>query len=309
VTDIDFRLLSAVAGHRGRDRRGGAVLGADPGRDIFLRLRASEAQVKKTRLAPYRVVMFATHGLMGGDLPGLHQPALALSNPALSGDGEDGLLTMEEILNLKLNADWVVLSACNTAAAGSAAQEAVSGLGRAFFYAGAKSLLVTGWAVETESARMLTTEAFRRQASDPGLSRAMALRLSSLALMGKTAAGVSVMPTRCSGRLTCWSATAASLSGAGQGQALRTNSDLSDIAPMPSILQSMSWSPSTSRMFLTLVPTLTTSGRALDLEVLDHGDAVTILQLVAIGVAYHAHFFGALLATVVDHSWAHSGQT
>lgn len=189
VTDIDFRLLSALPETADEIGEVAQVLGADPGRDIFLRLRASEAQVKKTRLAPYRVVMFATHGLMGGDLPGLHQPALALSNPALSGDGEDGLLTMEEILNLKLNADWVVLSACNTAAAGSAAQEAVSGLGRAFFYAGAKSLLVTGWAVETESARMLTTEAFRRQASDPGLSRAMALRLSSLALMGKTAAG------------------------------------------------------------------------------------------------------------------------
>ena len=96
---------------------------------------------------------------------------------------------MEEILSLKLNAAWVVRSACNTAAAGGAAQEAVSGLGRAFFYAGAKSLLVTAWAVETESARMLTTEAFRRQVADPSLSRAMALRLSSLTLMGKTAPG------------------------------------------------------------------------------------------------------------------------
>lgn len=188
-TEIDFKLLSALPETADEIGEVAQVLGATPARDIYLRLRASEAQVKKARLAPYRVVMFATHGLMGGDLPGLHQPALALSNPALSGDGEDGLLTMEEILNLKLNADWVVLSACNTAAAGGAAQEAVSGLGRAFFYAGAKSLLVTGWAVETESARMLTTEAFRRQVADPTLSRAMALRLSSLALMGKTAAG------------------------------------------------------------------------------------------------------------------------
>lgn len=186
--EINFKLLSALPETADEIGEVAQVLGAVPERDIFLKLRASEAQVKKARLAPYRVVMFATHGLMGGDMPGLHQPALALSNPALSGDGEDGLLTMEEILGLKLNADWVVLSACNTAAAGGAAQEAVSGLGRAFFYAGAKSLLVTAWAVETESARMLTTEAFRRQAAKPGLSRAMALRLSSLALMGKTTA-------------------------------------------------------------------------------------------------------------------------
>jgi CHAT domain-containing protein len=63
----------------------------------------------------------------------------------------------------------------------------VSGLGRAFFYAGAKSLLVTNWAVETESARLLTTEAFRLQAMDPGLPRARALQQSALSLMKKSA--------------------------------------------------------------------------------------------------------------------------
>ena len=163
------------------------VLGADPARDVFLQGRASEAQVKQADLARYRVLMFATHGLMGGEMPGLFQPALALSNPALTGDGEDGMLTMEEILGLRLRADWVVLSACNTAAASGTSNEAVSGLGRAFFYAGARSLLVTNWAVETESARMLTTEAFRRQASDPALSRALTLQQASLTLMTKSA--------------------------------------------------------------------------------------------------------------------------
>ena len=93
------------------------------------------------------------------------------------------MLTMEEILNLKLNADWVVLSACNTAAAGGQSSESLSGLGRAFFYAGAKALLVTNWAVETESARMLTTETFRRQAAAPALSRAQALQQASLHVM------------------------------------------------------------------------------------------------------------------------------
>ncbi|MBP6482881.1 MAG: CHAT domain-containing protein [Pseudomonadales bacterium] len=80
------------------------------------------------------------------------------------------MLTMEEVLGLRLDADWVVLLACNTAAAGRQSGESISGLGRAFFYAGARALLVTHWAVETESARMLTTEMFRLLAAEPGLS-------------------------------------------------------------------------------------------------------------------------------------------
>lgn len=78
---------------------------------------------------------------------------------------------MGEILGLKLNADWVVLSACNTAAADGAGAEAVSGLGRAFFYAGARALLVSNWPVETTSAKALTTNLFKRQAKDPALTR------------------------------------------------------------------------------------------------------------------------------------------
>lgn len=184
---IDFRLLPPLPDTAQEIEEVARVLAADRARDIFLRERASEARAKQTDLSPYRVVMFATHGLTGGELPGVYQPALALANPALSGDGEDGMLTMEEILALKLGADWVVLSACNTAAADGQSGESVSGLGRAFFYAGAKSLLVTNWAVETESARLLTTDAFRRQAADPGLSRARALQQSALALMKQSA--------------------------------------------------------------------------------------------------------------------------
>ena len=63
-----------------------------------------------------------------GDLNGLTQPALALSAPAVAGVDGDGLLTMEEVLALKLNADWVVLSACNTASGSGAGAEAVIGV-------------------------------------------------------------------------------------------------------------------------------------------------------------------------------------
>lgn len=159
------------------------TLKADEARDVFLEQRASERAVKSEDLARYRVVMFATHGLVPGELPGLYQPALALSNPKVTGESDDGLLTMGEILSLKLRADWVVLSACNTASGSGNGQEAVSGLGRAFFYAGARSLLVTHWPVETVSARLLTTDLFRREASGPARGRAQSLREASLDLM------------------------------------------------------------------------------------------------------------------------------
>jgi CHAT domain-containing protein len=93
------------------------------------------------------------------------------------------LLRLGEILTLKLDADWVVLSACNTAAAGGRGSEAVSGLGRAFFFAGARALLVSNWAVESHSARSITTGLFRRQAGAGNLSRARALQASTLDLL------------------------------------------------------------------------------------------------------------------------------
>lgn len=152
------------------------ALKADVDKDVFLGRAANEHTVKSLDLTRYRVIAFATHGLVPGDLDGLTQPALALTAPSVAKVEGDGLLTMEEILGLRLNADWVVLSACNTANGNGAGAEAVSGLGRAFFYAGARALLVTHWPVETRAARALTTELFRRAGSDPSLTRAKALQ-------------------------------------------------------------------------------------------------------------------------------------
>jgi CHAT domain-containing protein len=160
-----------------------AALKADPAKVLHLGRDANEKVVKGLDLARYRIVAFATHGLIPGDLDGLTQPALALTAPELADIDGDGLLTVEEILSLRLNADWVVLSACNTAAGAGAGAEAVSGLGRAFFYAGTRALLVTNWSVDSASARDLVTGVFHRQAADPKLSRAEALRQSMVALM------------------------------------------------------------------------------------------------------------------------------
>jgi CHAT domain-containing protein len=159
------------------------ALQVDPSKVLKLGVEANEQTVKTTDLSRYKIIVFATHGLVPGELNGLTQPALALSAPDIAGVDGDGLLTMEEILALKLDADWVVLSACNTGTGAGAGAEAASGLGRAFFYAGTRALLVTNWSVHSQSARELTTDLFRRQSADPKLSRAEALRQAMLALL------------------------------------------------------------------------------------------------------------------------------
>jgi CHAT domain-containing protein len=159
------------------------ALKADPAKDVYLGAQANEQTVRQADLDDRRVVMFATHGLIPGDLDGLTEPALALSAPDVAHVPGDGLLTVSKILGLKLNADWVVLSACNTAAGNGAGAEAVSGLGLAFFYAGSRALLVSNWPVETVSARILTTTTFQREAASPGISRAEALRQAILSLI------------------------------------------------------------------------------------------------------------------------------
>ncbi|NEV77883.1 CHAT domain-containing protein, partial [Rhodopseudomonas sp. BR0C11] len=159
------------------------ALQADPSKVLFLGKDASEKTVKSMNLSGFKVLAFATHGLVPGELNGLQQPALALSSPSVTGDSGDGLLTIEEILGLKLDADWVVLSACNTGAAAGAGAEAASGLGRAFFYAGTRALLVTNWSVHSQSARELVSDLFKRQAGDAKLARSEALRQAMMALV------------------------------------------------------------------------------------------------------------------------------
>ena len=156
------------------------VVGAEPD-DIFLHKKASVKQVMSMDLSNRKVVMFSTHGLVPGELNGLTQPALALSSPDVTGDKDDGLLTMDKVIGLKLNADWVVLSACNTAAGEGAASEAVSGLGRAFFFAGTKALLVSNWPVDSVASRQLMTDLFKRQQDNKTLAKPEALRQAMLA--------------------------------------------------------------------------------------------------------------------------------
>jgi CHAT domain-containing protein len=139
--------------------------------------------VKQTKLDQYRIVYFATHGLVAGDVKGLGEPSLALTLPAQPTELDDGLLTASEVAQLKLNADWVVLSACNTAAGDKPGAEALSGLARAFFYAGARALLVSHWSVASDAAARLTTSTFDLINFNPGIGRAEGLRRAMLAYM------------------------------------------------------------------------------------------------------------------------------
>ncbi len=161
-----------------------ATLGGRP-EDLVLRERATERAVRRELpLADYRIIAFATHGLMAGELPGYVEPALLLTPPATTSTEEDGLLSAGKVARLDLDADWVVLSACNTAASdGTAGAEGLSGLAKAFFHAGARGLLVSHWYVPTESAARITTTLFSELAAHPGLSRAEAHRRAMLAVL------------------------------------------------------------------------------------------------------------------------------
>ena len=157
------------------------ALGGD-GATVFEGKAASEAAVKAAALDEYEVLYFATHGLVAGDVVQggtVAEPALALS----AGGGEDGLLTSSEVAALHLDADLVVLSACNTAVGGEPGAEALSGLAQAFAYAGAGSLMVSHWPVESRSAVAMMTDIFRRRAADPDLGLAEAQRQAILTLL------------------------------------------------------------------------------------------------------------------------------
>jgi CHAT domain-containing protein len=125
---------------------------------------------------------------------GLGEPSLALTLPPRPSELDDGLLTASEVAQLKLNADWVVLSACNTAAGDKPGAEALSGLARAFFYAGARALLVSHWSVASDAATRLTTSTFDIMKSDPAIGRAEALRRAMLAYMNDAAAPLNAYP-------------------------------------------------------------------------------------------------------------------
>jgi CHAT domain-containing protein len=158
-------------------------------REMRLGARATEQEVKALSasgaLAQYRIVHFATHGTLAGQLAGTNEPGLILTPPAAATPEDDGYLSAFEIASLKLDADWVILSACNTAAGGATGAEALSGLARAFFYAQARALLVSHWEVDSLATVKLITSTVSALAENKEIGTAEALRRAMLALIDK----------------------------------------------------------------------------------------------------------------------------
>ena len=155
--------------------------------DVFLGHNATEARIKALstdgRLSQYKILHFATHGALAGELKGSNEPGLIFTPPKSATPMDDGYLSASEIAGLKLNADWVILSACNTAGGETQNAEALSGMAKAFFYAGARSLLVSHWYVNSLATVSLITMAFDALKRDPKIGRAEALRRAMLSLM------------------------------------------------------------------------------------------------------------------------------
>ena len=155
--------------------------------DIYLGANATEANIRELNksgtLSRYRILHFATHGVLAGELSSTSEPGLILTPPDQATTLDDGYLSASEISSLTLDANWVILSACNTAGGGKKNAEALSGLARAFFYAGARSLLVSHWYVDSKATVSLITKTFDALQFDRQIGRAEALRSAMLFLI------------------------------------------------------------------------------------------------------------------------------
>ena len=189
ASEADLRRLPRLPETADELRAEAKALGA-PDTSLHLGQAANITALRRLDLTQTRVLSFATHGLVAGDLPKLGEPALVLTPPAHPTSEDDGLLRASEVSKLKLDADFVILSACNTAASdGAPGAEGLSGLAKAFFYAGARSLLVSHWPVDSEATVKLTTGLIKATAINPSIGRAEALRSAMLAMIDDTGNG------------------------------------------------------------------------------------------------------------------------
>jgi CHAT domain-containing protein len=150
---------------------------------LLLGENATKPTVSHSHPGRFRVLAFSTHALMAGQLPGLPEPAIVLTPDGRS-DEWDGLLMASDVASMDIDADLVILSACNTAAPdGGPFADGFSGLARAFLHAGARSLLVSNWSVASDATVGLTTGFLRAIHQAPRMRRADALRTSMLKML------------------------------------------------------------------------------------------------------------------------------
>ena len=167
------------------------LVGAAP-QDEMLGQAFTAAAVRNAELAGFRILHFATHALLPAELRCQSEPAIVTSDPRGAVDASGALLSASEITGLKLDADMVILSACNSGGPGGEGTggESLSGLARAFFYAGARSLLVTHWSVNDQAAAYLIADTLRRLRAGEGGGAAGALRNAQLGMLADAGKGL-----------------------------------------------------------------------------------------------------------------------
>ncbi len=168
-TEAEINAVSRSLGLSGRQH---TLLGSD----------ATEEKLRQRQLGSYSILYFATHGLLPGELKCQAEPGLVLTPPQQSTlRTNDGLLESSEIASMRLNADLVVLSACNTAGgSGRFGGDALSGLAESFFFAGARNLLVSHWQVPSAATTQLMTGLFETIGSNLEKGASPALRAAQM---------------------------------------------------------------------------------------------------------------------------------
>jgi CHAT domain-containing protein len=134
---------------------------------------ANRQNVLTDRLAKYRILHFATHGLINTEHPELSGILLSMAKP--DGTPENGYLQLHDIYNLNISADLTVLSACDTALGKDIRGEGLVGLTRGFIYAGSKSVVASLWKVDDRATAVLMKHFYGKMLHD-GLTPAAALR-------------------------------------------------------------------------------------------------------------------------------------
>lgn len=147
---------------------------------IYLGKNLTETKLKSLSregdLQKHGIIHFATHGTLAGEISGINQPGLIMTPPEIPSSIDDGYLSAPEISSLRLNADWIILSACNTAAGNSNDNEALAGMASAFFYSGSRSLIVSHWYVDSQTSVDLITATMRYYKEQNNRGKAYAFR-------------------------------------------------------------------------------------------------------------------------------------
>ncbi len=162
------------------------IFGADAG-DVREGTDFTVGTVQSLPLKDFKIVHFATHALLPSELACQDEPAIVTSTPSGAQDAKGALLTASEVAGLKLDADAVILSACNSGGpGGTTAGESLAGLARSFFYAGARSLLVTHWEVDDSTATYLVSKTLLTLQTDKAEGLANALHTAQIAYLDRT---------------------------------------------------------------------------------------------------------------------------